>query len=101
MRKNTLDYALQWSKPSLPFLTPAGKFTDMVSDVIEDVSGITCRLSTDGGTSDGRFIRPAGAETVELGPVNATIHKLNECVRVDDLDTLSAIYQRLLERLLA
>jgi succinyl-diaminopimelate desuccinylase len=101
LRKNALDYAIQWSRPSLPFLTPAGTFTDTVSGAINDITGIACRLSTDGGTSDGRFIRPAGAETVEMGPLNSTIHKLNECVRVDDLDTLSAIYERLLARLLA
>ena len=64
------------------------------------MAGIDSQLSTSGGTSDGRFIAPTGAQVVELGPVNASIHKIDECVRTDDLDKLSQIYERILEKLL-
>jgi succinyl-diaminopimelate desuccinylase len=67
---------------------------------IHDVTGRTAELSTAGGTSDGRFIAPTGAQVVELGPVNATIHQVDECVNIHDLDQLSHIYQTLLQRLL-
>jgi succinyl-diaminopimelate desuccinylase len=70
-----------------------------VTAAIEDVAGITPELSCTGGTSDGRFIADICAEVIELGPVNATIHKLDECVRVDDLEPLSAIYRGILVRL--
>jgi succinyl-diaminopimelate desuccinylase len=68
---------------------------------IFEVTGVAAQLNTAGGTSDGRFIAPTGAEVVELGPVNDTIHKINERVRLEDLDTLSTIYERVLEKLLA
>jgi succinyl-diaminopimelate desuccinylase len=74
---------------------------DAVSAAIKDAAGIETQLSTSGGTSDGRFIAPTGTQVVELGVVNATIHKLNECVKISDLDTLSKIYQRSLEKLLS
>jgi succinyl-diaminopimelate desuccinylase len=67
---------------------------------IEAVCGHAPAINTAGGTSDGRFIAPTGAQVLELGPLNATIHKVNECVSIDDLDTLSAIYEAILERLL-
>ena len=73
---------------------------EAVRDAIRDVSGLDSQLSTSGGTSDGRFIAPTGAQVIELGPVNATIHKINECVALSDLDSLSAQYLRILERLL-
>lgn len=98
--KNGLDYTIDWSRPSIPFITPAGRLTEAVDSAIEQVTGRRCRMTTDGGTSDGRFIRPTGAEVVELGPVNATIHKLNERVKTDDLETLSLIYQQVMGRLL-
>lgn len=95
-----LDYSIDWKLSGLPFLTPAGKLVDAARDAIQSVSGITTQLSTSGGTSDGRFIAPTGAQVVELGPVNATIHKINECVKVADIDTLSAIYEEILKQLL-
>ncbi len=98
---NGLDYAMEWSRPSMPFLTPAGRLTDTMDGAIQKITGTRCRITTDGGTSDGRFIRPTGAEVVELGPVNATIHKLNERVKAGDLDTLSLIYQQVMAQLLA
>jgi succinyl-diaminopimelate desuccinylase len=69
-------------------------------DAIKEVTDIDTELSTSGGTSDGRFIAPTGAQVVELGPINATIHQVNEHISVADLDTLSAIYERTLEKLL-
>ena len=84
-----LDYDLLWRPCSQPFLTQSGKLLDAARDTLADVCGITPEVSTDGGTSDGRFIAPTGAEVVELGPVNATIHKVNECVRCADLETLA------------
>ena len=73
---------------------------DAAVDAIKDVTNIDTELSTSGGTSDGRFIAPTGAQVVELGPINATIHQVNEHISVADLDTLSAIYERILEKLL-
>ena len=95
-----LDYHLDWHLSGEPFLTDAGVLTEAVSDAIEEISGIKPELSTGGGTSDGRFISPAGADVVELGPVNASIHKVNECVNLEDVSKLTRIYERILERLL-
>jgi len=99
--KHGLDYELEWTLSGQPFLTPPGELVDGVRDAIAQVTGRQPRLSTSGGTSDGRFIAPTGAQVVELGPLNATIHKVDECVAVDDLDTLSHIYERVLLNLLA
>ncbi|MDX1529841.1 MAG: M20/M25/M40 family metallo-hydrolase, partial [Gammaproteobacteria bacterium] len=85
---------------ALPFLTPEGALVDAVRTAVKETNGVETELSTAGGTSDGRFIAPTGAEVVELGPVNATIHKVNECVRVEDLDLLSNIYERVMQILL-
>ena len=95
-----LDYSLDWNLSGKPFLTPEGKLTTAVSQSIRRATGIGTALSTSGGTSDGRFISPTGAEVVELGPVNKTIHKANECVSVDELNQLSGIYKTILEELL-
>lgn len=95
-----LDYDLQWSLSGLPFLTEEGDLVNAAVSAIRDVTGIETELSTAGGTSDGRFIAPTGSEVVELGPVNATIHKVDECVKAEDLNTLSKIYQQLLKNLL-
>ncbi|MGB5605174.1 MAG: succinyl-diaminopimelate desuccinylase [Gammaproteobacteria bacterium] len=100
LERHALDYAIDWKLSGMPFLTPAGKLVDAARDAIQAVTGITTQLSTSGGTSDGRFIAPTGAQVVELGPVNATIHKINECVKVADIDTLSSIYEEILHRLL-
>ncbi len=97
---HTLDYALDWRLSGEPFLTPAGELVDAARTAIREVMGIDTELSTSGGTSDGRFIAPTGAQVLELGPVNATIHQIDECVAVDALDPLAKIYQRILEKLL-
>lgn len=96
-----VDYELAWQLSGEPFLTTGGALLVAVQSEIRDTLGITPRLSTGGGTSDGRFIAKTGAEVVELGPVNATIHKIDECVSVADLDALSRIYEGILRRLLA
>ncbi len=98
--KYKLDYELNWRLSGYPFLTPAGKLVDAVKAAVSEVAGYETQLSTGGGTSDGRFIAPTGAEVVELGPLNETIHKLNECVSVSDLDLLSAMYEKILITLL-
>ncbi len=99
--RHGLDYAIDWTLSGNPFLTPAGELVEAAQAAIREVTGLETQLSTAGGTSDGRFIAPTGAQVLELGPVNATIHKVNECVGVAELDTLSTLYERLLERLLA
>jgi succinyl-diaminopimelate desuccinylase len=99
--RHGLDYRVDWKISGLPFITPAGELVDATRQAIHGVTGRETELSTSGGTSDGRFIAPTGAQVVELGPLNATIHKTNECVNLADLDTLSSIYERILELLLA
>ena len=94
------DYEIDWSKPNLPFQTQSGELVDAVSAAIYAVTGLTTELSTEGGTSDGRFIATTGAQVIELGPVNRTIHQIDEQVAVADLDKLASIYQKLLENLL-
>ena len=96
-----VDATLSWQHSGDPFLTPPGRLTETVQAAIRDELGVECELSTSGGTSDGRFIAPLGCQVVELGPVNATIHKVNECVAVADLERLAAVYERILDRLLA
>lgn len=98
--KHNFNYELEWNLSGLPFLTAAGPLVDASVAAIRDVTGVDTELSTSGGTSDGRFIAPTGTQVLELGPLNATIHKVNECVSVSDLDTLSTIYEGILERLL-
>ena len=100
LEKQGLHYELDWKLSGHPFLTESGKLIDASCNAIKDVCGIDTLCSTGGGTSDGRFIAPTGAEVIELGVTNETIHKLNECVKVDDLETLSTIYQNILKQLL-
>jgi succinyl-diaminopimelate desuccinylase len=95
-----LDYHIDWNLSGQPFLTPSGELVDAAVASIREVTGLETELSTAGGTSDGRFIAPTGAQVLELGPVNATIHKLNEQVLAADLPRLTAIYRGILERLL-
>lgn len=95
-----LRYELQWTLSGQPFLTPRGELVDAVVAAVKTETGIDTELSTSGGTSDGRFIAPTGAQVVELGPINATIHKVNECISAADLETLTRIYERALENLL-
>jgi len=97
--RHQLDYDIDWNLSGEPFLTPQGKLLDTVKKAVTEVTGQTPQVSTGGGTSDGRFIAPTGAEVIELGPVNATIHKIDECVKVDDLDILSAIDEQILLKL--
>jgi succinyl-diaminopimelate desuccinylase len=99
--RHGLDYQLDWTLSGQPFLTDTGDLLDAAVAAIEQVNGQRPALLTTGGTSDGRFIAPTGAEVIELGPVNATIHKVNECVKADDLDLLADMYQGILDRLLA
>ncbi|EIC20208.1 succinyl-diaminopimelate desuccinylase [Thiorhodovibrio frisius] len=101
LEKTGLENQIDWRLSGEPFLTPAGALTEATAAAIKEVTGIDTRLSTSGGTSDGRFIAPSGAQVVELGPLNATIHKINECVPVADLEPLAAIYAGILVRLLA
>jgi succinyl-diaminopimelate desuccinylase len=98
--RHRVNYTLEWFVSGLPFLTHPGFLTETVSAAVRDVTGVVPAFSTTGGTSDGRFIAPTGAQVVEIGVANATIHKVNECVRVEDIDALSRIYQRVMERVL-
>jgi len=95
-----LDYTLDWHLSGEPFLTQPGVLIDAVSGAVAEACGAPPELSTGGGTSDGRFISPAGVDVVELGPVNASIHKVDEHVRMADVVALTHIYRRILERLL-
>ena len=100
LRKHRLDYELRWTGWGRPFLTPRGKLVQVVSEVIRDVCGVEAELSCTGGTSDGRFIADICREVVELGPVNATIHKLNERVALADIEPLTELYRVIVTRLL-
>jgi succinyl-diaminopimelate desuccinylase len=102
LRRHGVDFHIAWNLSGEPFLTPpGGRVREVVVEVCRDLCGIDPEQSTGGGTSDGRFIAPLGAEVVELGPVNATIHKVDECVAVDQLERLPALYAEIAKRLLA
>ncbi|AWB67658.1 succinyl-diaminopimelate desuccinylase [Saccharobesus litoralis] len=96
-----LEYDLDWTYNGLPFLTAAGDLVEAAVKAIEDTVHYTPQLLTTGGTSDGRFLAPTGAQVLELGPCNATIHKINECVSISDLEHLTDMYEKILENLLA
>jgi len=98
--RHQLSYTINWTLSGNPFLTHPGALVNATVDAIKDVTGIDAELSTSGGTSDGRFIAPTGSQVIELGPLNDTIHKINECVNAKDLDKLSAIYESILIKLL-
>ena len=98
--RHGLRYELKWTLSGQPFLTGSGKLVEATQNAIKAVTGRTTELSTSGGTSDGRFIAPTGAQVIELGPINATIHKVNECVNVADLEILSDIYYTMMQQLL-
>ena len=100
LNAHELEYDIDWIFNGLPFLTDHGELVDATQKAISDVTGLQTQLLTSGGTSDGRFIAPTGAEVIELGPVNATIHKVNECVNTDDLILLTDCYEKILENLL-
>jgi succinyl-diaminopimelate desuccinylase len=95
-----VDYELKWHLSGEPFLTKPGKLIDAVSQAVQELTGSAPQLSTGGGTSDGRFIAPAGVDVVELGPVNASIHKIDEHVRIEDVIALTDMYRRIMELLL-
>ncbi len=99
--RHGLDYELDWSLSGTPYLTPRGKLVETLSAAIRDITGATPEVSTTGGTSDGRFVAEVCSEVVEFGPVNASIHKLNEHVDLGAIESLREIYQSLLGRLLA
>ena len=98
---HSLDYDIKWTYNGMPFLTGSGDLVEAVSQSVKSVTGLEPQLLTTGGTSDGRFIAPTGAQVVELGPCNATIHKVNEKVAHEDLTQLALMYEQILERLLA
>jgi len=101
VRRHCKDYQLSWSSSGDPFLTSEGKLLDVVRETILGVTGYPPHFSTAGGISDGRFIAPTGAQVVEIGPLNATIHQVNERVSIEDLEVLHRVYQRILEDFLA
>jgi succinyl-diaminopimelate desuccinylase len=100
LNKHQLQYQLEWDLSGQPFLTAEGELVTATVDAIEKVTQRKTTLSTAGGTSDGRFIAPMGTQVIELGPINATIHQVNECVNTDDLNQLSQIYKVTLQNLL-
>jgi succinyl-diaminopimelate desuccinylase len=101
LRRHGVRYTLEWYVSGEPFYTPPGALSEAAAEAVAQVTGVRPQLSTGGGTSDGRFIAPLGAQVVELGVVNASIHKVNECVRAADVDALAQMYLNLLRRLLA
>lgn len=95
-----INFNIDWTYNGSPFITEPGSLTDAVALAVKEITGITTELSTSGGTSDARFIAPTGAQVIELGPCNKTIHQINECINIKDVETLVDIYQRTLEKLL-
>jgi succinyl-diaminopimelate desuccinylase len=100
LKRHGLDYRIAWTLGAKPFKTGGGKLLAVALAAIRDETGITAELSTSGGTSDGRFLAERCAQVIEIGPINATIHKVDEAVAISDLPRLAAIYRRLLEQLL-
>ena len=98
--RHGLQYDLRWHRSGEPFYTPEGRLRSVAREVLGEFAGIPPEESTGGGTSDARFIAPLGAQCIEVGPVNASIHQVDEHVAVADLEALPALYQRLIERLL-
>lgn len=98
--KHALEYELQWHHSGKPFLTTPGKLVDACIAAVQKVNHVTPTLSTDGGTSDGRFVAEMGAEIVELGLCNASIHQIDECVKITDLYILATIYENILQQLI-
>ena len=95
--RHGVDYTLDWTLSGKPYLTPRGRLVEAVSQAIRETAGIETQLSTSGGTSDGRFIADICPEVIELGPLNATIHKIDECIAVADIEPLSRTYERTLQ----
>jgi succinyl-diaminopimelate desuccinylase len=99
--RHGVDYTLDWTLSGKPYLTPRGRLVEAVSQAIRETAGIETQLSTSGGTSDGRFIADICPEVIELGPLNTTIHKIDECIAVADIEPLSRTYERTLQLLLS
>ena len=99
--RHNVEYDISWTLSGLPFLTPVGELVNAAKNAIKAVTGTETELSTSGGTSDGRFIAPTGAQVLELGVLNATIHQINEHVNIDELEPLAEIYEKILVELLA
>ena len=100
LRHSIDDFSIDWQLSGLPFLTEDGVLIPIVKQILKEYLDLETELSTSGGTSDGRFIAPRGVEVVELGPCNATIHKVNEQIPIAELHQLSALYQKIMESLL-
>lgn len=101
LEQHGLNYSIDWILNGLPFLTDSGELVAAAVQAVQQVKGYAPSLETTGGTSDGRFIAPTGAQVLELGPCNGTIHKINECVAVADLEPLADMYQHILQQLVA
>ena len=100
LERHHIDYTLDWRVSGLPFLTADGALLEAVSAAIAEQLDVTTNISTGGGTSDGRFIAPSGSEVVEFGPVNATIHKIDERIRVTEIEALTRTYESIVRRLM-
>ncbi|WP_228731735.1 succinyl-diaminopimelate desuccinylase, partial [Acinetobacter sp. Colony158] len=100
LNRHGFEYHIDWTLSGLPFLTPVGELVNAAKHAIQKVTGTKSQLSTTGGTSDGRFIAPTGAQVLELGVLNASIHQINEHVNVADLEPLAEIYEEMLTKLL-
>ena len=100
LNKYNFKYNIDWTLSGKPFLTAKGNLLEATTSAIKEITGIDTDVSTAGGTSDGRFIAPTGTQVVELGPINETIHKINECVKTDDLETLTLLYESIMVKLL-
>ncbi len=101
LQRHQVDFDIKWTLSGLPFLTPVGELVNAAVQAIHEVNGVEAKLSTSGGTSDGRFIAPTGAQVLELGVLNASIHQIDEHVNVDDLEPLAEIYEKILIQLLS
>ncbi|OTG83822.1 succinyl-diaminopimelate desuccinylase [Acinetobacter sp. ANC 4648] len=101
LARHQVEHEIEWTLSGLPFLTPVGELVNAAKQAIKNVTGTETQLSTSGGTSDGRFIAPTGAQVLELGVLNATIHQINEHVNIAELDPLAEIYEQILEQLLS
>ena len=101
LRQHNLSFGVEWEDSGTPFLTTSTTLIDSVVESISNVTGVNeVEQSTAGGTSDGRFIAPTGSEVVEIGPLNASIHKIDEAVSIEELEMLVQIYQKVMEKLL-